>query len=196
MQNKKTAEKGFTLIELLVVVLIIGILSYIGIIQYQKAVIKSRVSLVLSTMKQWKRTYDWHVLANGCCSDTRELTWDTFTSSVKGYNGVDVNPAQTTLGAWVEIDIGGWTYVSQGMGGAGIDLCHSNDNHCNAYADAPPVFTISFLPPGRCNNSGCGSWVTGPGEIIIYPANKKATEKLVPVLIDLGAKKQDHLYFF
>lgn len=65
MKNNNSSKKGFTLIELLVVVLIIGILAAVALPQYQKAVIKTRLTQLDTMINAAKKGVDLYLLSEG-----------------------------------------------------------------------------------------------------------------------------------
>lgn len=103
-------NQAFTLIELLVVVLIIGILAAVAVPQYQKAVVKSRVSTIIPVGQAiWEAKETYYLANNEYVRDIDVLGLDVptnctpFSNSSVGYyrcgkySLLDNNPTNVTM---------------------------------------------------------------------------------------------------
>ena len=93
-------NRGFTLVELLVVVLIVGILTAIGLPQYQKAVSKALMAEAVSGIATLERAEQACVLANKRVNNTNCTSMDNLDVKLANSNNWAYGVNNSTSGCY------------------------------------------------------------------------------------------------
>ena len=137
MKNE-VGYKGFTLIELLVVVLIIGILAAVALPQYQKAVLKSRMSQWDVIVNTQRKGIDMYLLEEGYPSGNSRIDF----LGTAGDGTLDLQCKETQTNSCVMDRLSVTSYCTGSNGGT--PLCeiyiHVDDNYFSGYANLPFMF--------------------------------------------------------
>ncbi len=146
----KNVKRGFTLIELLVVVLIIGILAAVAVPQYQKAVVKSRVTEALSILKTIRQAQETYYLANGSYSvSLDDLDISIPADRITTWVGTDVNRPNTYMYSCSKT---GDACMARSPSGARLPLLQANFLHNSGLH--PDSLLCTALSDGTKNTIG------------------------------------------